>query len=128
MQTLFADDMTALDYSWMIERVYRCYEQIRDTCDKLFAIDGSVVLDLGFTEKKQRELFANRARALNIVPEVHYLDAPAEVRKERVARRNAEKDPDVYAFDVTDVMFNFMEPRFEPPGEEEMEDGVQVSA
>ncbi len=25
MQALFADDMTELDYSWMIERVNRCY-------------------------------------------------------------------------------------------------------
>ena len=28
MQTLFSEDMTSLDYSWMIERVNRCYEQI----------------------------------------------------------------------------------------------------
>ena len=26
MQTLFAKDMTSLDYTWMIERVNRCYE------------------------------------------------------------------------------------------------------
>ena len=25
MQNLFAEDMTSLDYSWMIERVKRCY-------------------------------------------------------------------------------------------------------
>ena len=126
MQKLFADDMKSLDYSWMIERVHRCYEQIWDTCDKIFSIDGSVVLDLGFTEKNQRKLFADRAIALNIVPEVHYLEAPKEVRKERVERRNSEKDPNVYAFNVTDAMFNFMEPRFEPPDEAELKNGIRV--
>ncbi|MFK8081872.1 MAG: AAA family ATPase [Granulosicoccus sp.] len=126
MQTLFADDMKSLNYSWMIERVNRCYEQIWDTCDKIFSIDGSVVLDLGFTEKKQREIFADRAVALGITPEVHYLDAPLTVRKKRVNKRNAEKNPDVYAFDVTDEMFDFMEPRFEPPDDVELENGLRV--
>ena len=128
MQTLFADDMKSLDYSWMIERVYRCYEQIWDTCEKIFSIDGSVVLDLGFTETKQRKLFADRAKVLGIEAEVHYLEVSKEVRKERVAKRNAEKDPDVYVFDVTDEMFNFMEPRFEPPDASEMKNGLWVGA
>ncbi|MFK7995775.1 MAG: AAA family ATPase [Granulosicoccus sp.] len=126
MQTLFADDMKSLDYTWMIERVHRCYEQIWDTCEKLFSIDQGVVLDLGFTEKKQRDLFADRAKALGIVAEVHYLDVPKNVRKARVSRRNNEKDPDVYAFDVTDEMFNFMEPRFEAPDDIELKNGRRV--
>ncbi len=29
----------------------------------------------------------------------------------------------VYAFDVTNMMFDFMEPRFEVPGEKELEHG-----
>lgn len=126
MQTLFADDMKSLDYSWMIERVYRCYEQIWDTCEKIFAIDGSVVLDLGFTEAKQRRLFADRAKSLGIEAEVHYLEVSKGARKERVAKRNAEKDPEVYVFDVTDEMFNFMESRFEPPDDSEMKNGLRV--
>ena len=127
MQTLFADDMKSLDYSWMIERVYRCYDQIWDTCEKILSIDGSVVLDLGFTEFKQRKLFVDRAKALNLEAEVHYLEATKEVRKKRVIKRNAEKDPDVYAFDVTDEMFNFMEPRFEPPDDSELKNGLRVN-
>ena len=35
------------------------------------------------------------------------------VRKKRVEKRNTEKDPSVYSFEVTEFMFNFMEPRFE---------------
>ena len=126
MQTLFAKDMTTLDYTWMIERVHRCYEQIWEVSAQILALDGKVVLDLGFTTKAQRDLFADRATALGIRAEVHYLDVPKAIRKQRVAKRNAEKDPAVYAFEVTDMMFNFMEPRFEVPTPAELQHGCVI--
>ena len=64
--------------------------------------------------------------AIGIVPEVHYIDAPKKIRKERVTKRNTEKDPEVYVFDVTDAMFNFMEPRFEQPDDTELKNGLIV--
>lgn len=127
MQTLFSKDMTSLDYSWMLERVNRCYEQIWEVSEQILALDGNVILDLGFTTKAQRGTFYNRARALDIDTEVHYLDAPKDVRKKRVEKRNAEKDPAIYAFEVTDMMFNFMEPKFEVPDQEELENGCKVN-
>jgi len=51
MQTLFAKDMTSLDYEWMIERVNRCYEQIWQVSEQILTLNGKVVLDLGFTTK-----------------------------------------------------------------------------
>ncbi len=86
-----------------------------------------MILDLGFTTKEQRDLFSNRAEKLGIKAEVHYLDASTEVRLERVNKRNTEKDPDVYAFEVTDMMFDFMEPRFEIPDEEELKNGSVIN-
>ena len=126
MQTLFTKDMTSLDYSWMIERVNRCYEQIWQVSEQILAIDGNVVLDLGFTTKEQRDVFSNRAKKMNINSEVHYLDAPTEIRKQRVDKRNLEKDPSVYAFEVTDMMFDFMEPRFEVPDQDELKYGCKL--
>ena len=128
MQTLFSKDMTSLDYSWMIERVNRCYEQIWQVSEQILVLDGKVILDLGFTTKEQRSTFSNRAKELGIDSELHYLDAPKEIRKKRVEKRNAEKDPGVYAFEVTNMMFNFMEPRFEIPDQGELEKGCKVSA
>ena len=128
MHTLFSKDMTSLDYSWMIERVNRCYEQIWQVSEQILALNGDVVLDLGFTTKTQRDLFSDRAKELGINSEVHYLDAPKDVRKKRVEKRNAEKDSNVYSFEVTDLMFNFMEPRFETPDEEELINGCKVNA
>ena len=112
---------------WMIERVHRCYDQIWQVSEQILAFDGNVVLDLGFTTKEQRDLFADKAKALGIKAEVHYLQAPSELRKQRVAKRNEEKDPAVYAFEVTDMMFNFMEPRFEVPDQEELKYGCTVN-
>lgn len=126
MQTLFSKDMTTLDYTWMIERVNRCYEQIWQVSEQILAIGGNVILDLGFTTKAQRDVFSNRAKNMHLNSEIHYLDAPKDIRKQRIAKRNLEKDPAVFAFEVTDVMFNFMEPRFEVPDRNELKYGFRV--
>jgi len=128
MQTLFSKDMTSLDYSWMVERVNRCYEQIWEVSAQILSLHGNVVLDLGFTTKKQRDIFSGRAKNLNVEAEIHYLDAPKEIRQQRVEKRNNEKDPSVYSFEVNSMMFNFMEPRFEAPDQKELENGCKVNA
>ena len=128
MQTLFSKDMTSLDYSWMIERVNRCYEQIWQVSEQILSLNGNVILDLGFTTKEQRVLFSERAKVLNIDSEVHYLDAPKDIRKKRIEKRNIDKDPSVYSFEVNNMMFNFMEPRFEAPDQRELENGFKVNA
>jgi len=126
MQTLFAQDMAALDFTWMMERVNRCSEQIWEVSQQILAINGNVILDLGFTTKEQRDSISNRVRQIGINAEVHYIDAPQEMRKKRVDQRNREKDSSVYAFQVTDMMFDFMEPRFEAPDQEELKYGRKV--
>lgn len=126
MQTLYAKDMETLDYDWMIERVNRCYEQIWEVCTQILALNGNVVLDLGFTEKSQRDKFSERGITLGITTEVHFLNAPLEIRKSRVEKRNLEKDPNVYAFEVTEFMIDFMESRFDAPGDEELKNGYKI--
>lgn len=128
MQNLFSKDMTSLDYSWMIERVNRCYIQIWQVSEQILKLGGDVVLDLGFTTKDQRERFAALAKKLEVTAEVHYLNAERDVRKKRVEKRNIEKDPSVYSFEVTDFMFNFMEPKYEIPDKQELANGCVVSA
>ena len=128
MQTLYSKDMKSLDYSWMMERVYRCYEQIWEVCRQILSLGGNVILDLGFTTKAQRDIFRSKASDLEIVPEIHFIDTPKGIRKKRVAKRNESKDPELYAFEVTDMMFNFMEPKFEKPSESELENGQVVNA
>ncbi|WP_086932924.1 AAA family ATPase [Agarilytica rhodophyticola] len=126
MQTLFSEDMTSLDYSWMMERVNRCYKQIWQVSEQILALNGNVILDLGFTTKKQRQYFFELARNLSVEPEIHYLDAPKDVRKKRVEKRNIEKDPSVYSFEVNNLMFNFMETKFEIPSQKELKNGRTI--
>lgn len=127
MQTLFSKDMTSLDFNWMMERVNRCSKQIWQVSEQILAIDGNVILDLGFTTKEQRDVFTERARTLGIHAEIHYLDVAKGIRKQRVDKRNLEKDPSVYSFEVTNMMFNFMEPRFEVPDENELQYGCRLA-
>ena len=68
------------------------------------------------------------AKAVGVEAEVHYLNAPTTVRKQRVEKRNAEKDPGVYAFEVTDFMFECMEPLYEVPDASELANGRTVNA
>lgn len=128
MQTLYAKDMVELDYHWMIERVERCYQQIWQVSEQILKLGNAVVLDLGFTTKAQRGVFIELANTLAINAEVHYLNAPTALRLQRVKQRNEVKDPAVYSFDVTNEMFNFMEPRFEIPDESELKYGVTVDS
>ena len=75
---------------------------------------------------EQRRYFYDKAKEINVNAELHYLKAPREIRKARVKKRNLEKDPSVYSFEVTDQMFNFMEPRFEVPDTEELQNGCSI--
>ncbi|KAF7786433.1 hypothetical protein PRUB_a0994 [Pseudoalteromonas rubra] len=128
VQTLFAKDMQSLDFSWMMERVSRCHAQIWEVCEQILSLGGNVVLDLGFTTKTQRDLFVGKASELDIRAEIHYLDAQKDIRRKRVAKRNVEMDPKVYSFEVTNMMFDFMEPKFEVPTDSELENGCKVSS
>jgi len=127
MQTLFAKDMKGLDYQWMIERVYRCYDQIWDVSQQILALGNNVILDLGFTSKDQREFFTAKASAMGVIPAVHFLDVPKATRKLRVTQRNTEKPPELYSFEVNDLMFNFIESRFEAPDAAELEHGRTIT-
>lgn len=127
MQTLFSQDMKSLDYSWIVDRVHRCYEQIWEVASQILQLNGNVILDLGFAKKTDRELFTRRAHSIGITAELHYLDLPQEIRRARVEQRNINKDPDLYCFDVTDMMFDFMESGIEAPEPEELENGITVN-
>lgn len=93
MQNLYAEDMTSLDFEWMMERVYRCYVQIWETAKQILMLDGIVVLDLGFTTMDQRQHFYDKAKDINITTELHYLNAPKAIRKDRKKKEIWKKTP-----------------------------------
>lgn len=110
----------------MMERVQRCYVQMWEVSDQILTRNGNIVLALGFTTKEQRELFLSQAQQVDVNAEIHCLNASKEIREKRTEKRNIEKDPSVYSFDVTEMMFNFMEPRFEVPSQEKLKNCLKI--
>jgi ribonuclease HI len=126
MQTLFMADQTEIELEWMLERIERCERGIWSICSQLIALETVVVLDLGFTTRAHREKFRVLAGEAGARAAVHFVDVDADERRRRVAARNREKDPAVYAMHVTDEMFDFMEQRFEAPDATELRGGRRV--
>lgn len=126
MQTLFSKDIKSLDYSWILERVERCHQQIWDVAEQILQLNGNVVLDLGFTKRKHRDLFVALGKKVDVDTEIHYLEAPVETRRKRVKKRNSDQDPSLYSFEITDFMFDFMEGKFEKPVDSELINGRRI--
>ena len=119
MANLFAADTPdPLTFEWAIERVGRCEAQIWQTGEAALATGRDIVLDLGFTTREQRDRFRALATEAGHKVSLHHAIAGREVRLDRVRTRNHDRS-EVFAFEVTDGLFEFMEDRFEAPAPEE---------
>jgi len=112
------DQEPGVDYRWAIERVERCERQIWANALEVLRCGRDVILDLGFTEKRQRARFAKLAEEAGEELVTYYVAADPDVRRARVRQRNDEKR-ETFEFEVTDDMFEFMEGIFEPPTDDE---------
>lgn len=74
--------------AWYLERRDRCRGLLWDTA--LGALGGGldVFLELGLVTAAEREVFYDRARGEDLRLSVCLVDAPREVRRERVLQRN----------------------------------------
>lgn len=119
MKTLFwMDAPNPPSFDWAIDRVSRCEKLIWHQTQEAATLGNNVVLDLGFSETKQRGKFYQLLKDANISYELHFLDVSREVRWERVTNRNNLLDSK--SIIVTRETFDWMETYFEAPTEEEM--------
>jgi predicted kinase len=126
MQQLFGPDVPkAMSLSWIMDRVQRCEAQIWAMATQVCMNNGSVILDLGFTKIESRRNFRALAATIDADVQLHVLEAPYAARKERVVNRNIEKG-ETYSFEVTPMMFDFMEKEFQHPTDEELEHAIIV--
>ena len=89
MHQLYGPDMPKqLNFSWIMERVRRCEARIWATASDVARTGGSVVLDLGFMKVESRTEFLSLANASELKSQLHFIDAPHAMRKERVLARN----------------------------------------
>ena len=124
MGELFGPDLpTPMNLTWIMERVQRCESRIWSTASEVVQRGGSAALDLGFLRVSDRSRFIKLAEVKGLPVQLHYVDAPHDVRRARVASRNAKKG-ETFAFEVTPAMFDFMEKQFERPTETELSRSV----
>jgi predicted kinase len=93
MATLFSPDRpgTGDVMAWYVPRTLRCLDQIWKTAEAVLDAGGNVVLEVGLIQHHQREAFYARLGPWADAMVVYVLDAPRELRRERVERRNAEQ-------------------------------------
>jgi len=127
MARLFGPDIpTPIEYAWMLERVGRCEAQIWSTAAAVLASGTSVVLDIGLMRKADRERVRQIAEGAELPLQWHFVDAPQDVRRARVAGRNTIRG-ESFAIEVTPELFDFIEGVYEAPEPAEL-DGAIVGA
>jgi predicted kinase len=124
MARMFGPDMPEpLQYDWMLERVGRCEAQIWSVAAATIATGTSVILDIGLMRVADRSRVREIAEASGLTLQLHFVDAPQEVRRHRVLDRNAVRG-ESFAIEVTPDLFDFIEGVYEPPQSAELEGAV----
>ena len=121
---LFGPDVSGpLDFGWMVERLGRCDALIWSTATAVLSAGTSVVLDVGAMRRNDRERIRQRAQAAGLPLQWHFVDAPQEVRRARVAGRNVTKG-ETFVREVPPEMFDLIEGLYEAPAPAELEGAV----
>ena len=125
-KTLFLPDKREDDgLAWFLERIERVESMISDLILQLDNSETDSILDLGLSKFEHREKFRNFAKLNNIEIQIHFLDIPKEIRRERIFQRNNNKG-ETFEFEVTNENFEFMENWFEHPSDVELENAIIV--
>jgi predicted kinase len=118
--TLFMADKQLTDgVDWFLERIARGDTMIRSLVKQLEEAGVDSILDLGFAKEERRANFCNFAKANSFNYQLHFLDIPKEIRRQRVVQRNTNKG-DTFQFEVSNADFEFMETWFERPTDKEL--------
>jgi len=113
-----ADLPEEISFEWNIDRIQRCQLQIRQTAEQILACGHDVVMDMSFDTREQRDRYRTWAINLEMDSRLHYVKADPAIRWQRTQQRNRDRN-EVFVFEVTKPIFDFMEQRFEEPGPDE---------
>lgn len=121
MRLLYSADLSGeMDYDWAMERIGRIEEMIWSQVTQLMALGLDAVLDLGLLQKDHRQKFYDLADTAGFDITLHLIEAPEDVRWQRVQKRNQEKG-ETFDIAVDRQMFDFCEHLFERPEGAELE-------
>ena len=119
---LFSPDRPEGDFvPWYVQRKERLLDLIWIHSQKILDSGRDVVLELGLIQQLPRMAFCRRIMDQGFSLRIHVLDAPLELRRERVRRRNEEQGP-TFSMLVPDHIFEIASALWEPPDEFECEE------
>lgn len=119
MATLFRADRPETDVmAWYMERKRRCIEQIWNVASDLVEAGNNVVLELGLIQRQDRVEFYSRADGIGYQLEIHVLDAPRDIRRQRVQERNTAQGS-TFSMVVPDEIFELASDLWQAPDEME---------
>lgn len=101
---------------WYLERKDRLVDLIWAHSLEVLAANTDVILELGLVQRQPRTAFCLRARDQGFPPALHIVNAPRELRRERVRRRNVEQGP-TFSMIVPDPLFDIASDLWEAPDE-----------
>lgn len=119
--SLFSPDRPAGDFiPWYVERKERLVELIWTHAQAILASGTDVILELGLIQRQPRRQFCRRVLDSGFGLLMVELDAPRELRRARVRRRNEERGV-TFSMVVPEAIFELASDRWEPSDELERE-------
>lgn len=114
---LFSADRPTSDFvAWYLQRKERLLELIWSHSRRVLASGTDVILELGLIQRQGRVEFCRRVLDEGAALAVYVLDAPLEVRRARVRKRNSDKGK-TFAMVVPDHVFEIASQLWETPDE-----------
>jgi predicted kinase len=118
---LFSPDRPDGDVtSWYIQHKHRLVDLIWDHAQSVIAAGSNVALELGLIQRRARLDFYQRVESSALDFTVHVLDAPLDLRRQRVQLRNQDRGP-TFSMVVPEHIFEIASRMWEPPDEFELE-------
>jgi predicted kinase len=103
--------------AWYLERRERCREVLWDVACDVLRCGVDVFLEIGLLAAEEREAFYSRVTDEGLRLAVCLVDAPRDVRRERVARRNRSAGPFTQVVPIE--FFERASDAWEPPSDSE---------
>ena len=103
---------------WYSDCKSRCIEQIWLVTCELIETGIDVILELGLVQLADREDFYRRVDASDYTLKVYLVDAPVDVRRQRVRERNQQQGS-TFKMAVSDEIFELANAAWQEPNERE---------
>lgn len=122
MVTLFRPDRPESNFmQWYLDRKERCLAQIWNVASEIIESGTNCVLELGLVGRRDRAAFYEQADAAECKLSVYVVDAPEEIRRQRVRERN-RRQAGTFKMAVSDEIFDIANRAWEAPDQAECEE------